>query len=185
MKRTRTMDGFQTFYKLLQHVRPFITTIQQCKYKNWIKTEFESQNLNSFSVSLRQPIAFGICLPASCSADHFESTINHVIHRKIDNISVQIDKQTCQSKDNSIQFKTIDWITLWVMNACIFYAIQTFTLYSNVCHFATLNPFGIFTRYWSGLLGILLCLASLSTVYDFIFTVNDRKLAFFCFFNTL
>ncbi|XP_055304070.1 nose resistant to fluoxetine protein 6-like isoform X2 [Sitodiplosis mosellana] len=88
--------------------------------------------------SLGPTITFGICLPVPCSLDLLEPLINELIHEKVQNISVQLNRNSVQFQENDFELKTIDIVTI-------------------------------------ALLGTVLCLIILSTIYDILYTINNRE----------
>lgn len=60
-------------------------------------------------------ISLGICLPSVCSVEQLESSVNRIIHRKWQNMTVRIVKDYCQTEETPAEFKTIDLITMQVV----------------------------------------------------------------------
>lgn len=69
-------------------------------------------NASRSDTQLGQYITFGICLPASCSLDLLEPLFNDLMHEQVKNISVKLNKATCQFADNTTELKPIDWATM-------------------------------------------------------------------------
>lgn len=57
-------------------------------------------------------ISIGICLPLACAVDQLESNVNGIVHHKLQNMTMRIDKDVCQTKEISSDFKTIDSVPL-------------------------------------------------------------------------
>lgn len=57
-------------------------------------------------------ISIGMCLPAVCSVDHLQRTINEMIRKKLNGVSMKIPKNTCQPAENVAELKTIDWFAM-------------------------------------------------------------------------
>lgn len=56
--------------------------------------------------------SIGLCLPAVCATDHFESMVNGVIQAKWSNAAVEIHKDTCQFEERATKLTTLDWAAM-------------------------------------------------------------------------
>lgn len=57
-------------------------------------------------------ISVGICLPSSCKIEQLESNINRIIHQKMQNMTVRVDKDYCQTEEYPSEFNAKDYVAL-------------------------------------------------------------------------
>lgn len=77
--------------------------------KNRVDLPFR-QRLNLYYAG--PSISLGICLPSSCDVEQLESSVNRIVHRKIQNMTVRIIKDYCQTEQVPSDFKTSDFVAL-------------------------------------------------------------------------
>lgn len=55
---------------------------------------------------------FGMCLPAICKIDHFETAVNKLVRNTVKNAIVKIPKKTCQFEESATDWKPIDYVAV-------------------------------------------------------------------------
>lgn len=113
-------------------------------------------------------ISLGICLPSACAVDDLESSLNRIVHRKLKDMTVRIDKDYCQIEETPSKFTTIDFIALQVV------------FDYNLCSWNFFSHFGYF---YSGLLATVVVLMIASTAYDVFCDAFNCKLIFSFYFQ--
>lgn len=56
--------------------------------------------------------SYGLCLPAACELDHFESALNDLVGATDNNTILKISKDFCQREEIAISWEAIDFVTM-------------------------------------------------------------------------
>lgn len=56
--------------------------------------------------------SYGLCLPAACKIDHFETAVNDFIRTTGHHAILQIPKENCQLEESVAVWKPIDYATM-------------------------------------------------------------------------